>query len=263
MEARDTRRRRMLGVGGALATIAALTAVSVVSASAHPSSAAVPAAASASKGNLLWVQPLRNHPVHRLMQAGFLTECKRLGYHCGIVGNPSATTLDVPASLALADAALSREKFKAVGVYAFDPSMYPYIKKLAGRHLPVVSWHIYVKKGTVPGLTAITGCNPAAYARLAADAIGRKIGGNGTVAVTEGSLNTIENLVAKPFTAEMKAKSPSVKVLSPDTEGFEPSAATAKAVSILQAHPDVNAAFSTTGGGPQTWSAAARQASRK
>ena len=28
---------------------------------------------------LLWVQPMRDHPVHRLMQAGFLDECKKLG----------------------------------------------------------------------------------------------------------------------------------------------------------------------------------------
>ncbi len=40
---------------------------------------------------LLWVQPMRDHPVHRLMQAGFLAECKKLGYTCEVVGNPSAT----------------------------------------------------------------------------------------------------------------------------------------------------------------------------
>ena len=40
---------------------------------------------------LLWVQPMRDHPVHRLMQAGFLAECEKLGYTCEVVGNPSAT----------------------------------------------------------------------------------------------------------------------------------------------------------------------------
>jgi ribose transport system substrate-binding protein len=42
--------------------------------------------ASAENGkNLLWVQPMRDHPVHRLMQQGFLDKCKELGYTCEIV----------------------------------------------------------------------------------------------------------------------------------------------------------------------------------
>ena len=44
---------------------------------------------------------MRDHPVHKLMQAGFLDECKKLGYTCEIVGNPSATNYDVAASIPL------------------------------------------------------------------------------------------------------------------------------------------------------------------
>ena len=36
--------------------------------------------ASAADIHLLWVQPMKDHPVHRLMQAGFLDKCKELGY---------------------------------------------------------------------------------------------------------------------------------------------------------------------------------------
>ena len=36
-------------------------------------------AATAAGKNILWVQPMRDHPVHRLMQAGFLAKCKELG----------------------------------------------------------------------------------------------------------------------------------------------------------------------------------------
>ena len=58
--------------------------------------------ASAENGkNLLWVQPMRDHPVHRLMQQGFLDKCKELGYTCEIVGNPSATNWDVAGTLPL------------------------------------------------------------------------------------------------------------------------------------------------------------------
>ena len=52
--------------------------------------------------SLLWVQPLRDHPVHKLMQAGFLDRCKVIGYSCEVVGNPSASSYDVPATIPLA-----------------------------------------------------------------------------------------------------------------------------------------------------------------
>ena len=89
---------------------------------------------------MLWVQPMRDHPVHRLMQAGFLAKCKELGYQCEVVGNPSATNYDAPASIPLAEAALARTKFGAVAIYGPGPELYPYIGKLSqaglsGRHL--------------------------------------------------------------------------------------------------------------------------------
>jgi ribose transport system substrate-binding protein len=212
-----------------------------------------------SKGKLLWVQPLRNNPVHRIMQGGFLSECKKLGYSCEIVGSE---TLDMPGTAPLVDAVLSKGGVKAIGVYAYDPSTYPFIARW-GKDYPIVSWHIPVPEGTAPGLKAVTGCVPTAYARNAALAIGKRIDGKGTVAVTEGSFNTVENLVAKTFTDTMKASYPNVKVLKPQEEGFDAPAAKARAVSILQSDPSIDAAFSTTGGGPVTWAGAQQSSGRK
>jgi ribose transport system substrate-binding protein len=216
---------------------------------------------STDKGVLLWEQPLRSHPVHKIMQGGFLSECKKLGYTCQIVGTEA---VDVPGSNALAQAALAKGNVKGFADYAFDPSTYPFIGQVSQQYkLPVVSWHIPIAQGAAPGLTAIANTDPAAYAKKAADAIGDKLGGAGTVTVTEGSFNTTENLVAKTFTDEMAAKYPNVKVLAPQEEGFDAPKAIAKAVAILQAHPEANAAFSTTGGGPVTWAGAQKQAGRK
>lgn len=213
------------------------------------------------KGVLLWEQPLRSHPVHKIMQGGFLTECRKLGYTCQIVGTEA---VDVPGSNALAQAAFAKGNVKGFADYAFDPSTYPFIGQVANQYkVPVVSWHIPIPQGAAPGLTAISNTDPAAYAKKAADAIGDKIGGTGTVAITEGSFNTTENLVAKTFTDEMAAKYPSVKVLAAQEEGFDAPKAIAKAVAILQANPGVTAAFSTTGGGPVTWAGAQKQAGRK
>jgi ribose transport system substrate-binding protein len=212
---------------------------------------------------LLWVQPMRDHPVHRLMQAGFLAKCKELGYTCEVVGNPSATNYDVSASIPLAEAALARTGFGAVAVYGPGPEIFPYIGKLGTEGLPVVTWHVLPPEGSVPGLKAATGEDIKAAGANAADAMGAKLGGKGTIALTQGSSNDTENAMSESFRAEIKAKYPDVKILDTQMEGFEPSAAESKAVGILQANPDVTGAFSTTGNGVQTWSGAARKAGRE
>jgi ribose transport system substrate-binding protein len=219
--------------------------------------------ATAQEKALLWVQPMRDHPVHRLMQAGFLDECKKLGYTCEVVGNPSATNYDVAASIPLAEAALARTKFGAVAVYGPGPEIFPYIGKLGQEGLPVVTWHVLPPEGSVPGLKAATGEDIPAAGANAAVAMGEKLGGKGTVALTQGSSNDTENAMSASFRATMAEKFPDIKITETQMEGFEPSAAEAKAVGILQANPDVTGAFSTTGNGVQTWSGAARKADRE
>jgi ribose transport system substrate-binding protein len=219
-------------------------------------------AASAKKLNFLWVQPLRNHPVHRLMQAGFLNECAKLGVQCDVVGNPSATIYDVPATVALASAALAAKHYSCVAVYDPVPSINPFIAKLGKEGYPVATWHVMPKQGTVPGLDAATAENIVQVGAAAAMAMGQKMGGHGTIAVTQGSYNATEDPMAASFRATMKAHFPGITVLSSQLENFEPSAAVAKAVSILQGNPAVTGAFSTTGNGPQTWAGAQRESGR-
>jgi ribose transport system substrate-binding protein len=218
--------------------------------------------AQALEKKLLWVQPMRDHPVHRLMQQGFLDKCKELGYTCEVVGDPSATKWDVAATLPLAEAAIARTKFDAIAVYGPDPAIFPFISKLSKEGFPIVTWHVLPPEGSVPGLKAATGEDIPNAGANAAIAIGDKIGGKGTVAVTQGSSNETENLMSDSFRKTIAEKYPDIKVLDTQMEGFEPSAAEAKAVAILQGNPDVTAAFSTTGNGIQTWSGAARKAGR-
>ncbi|WP_055047898.1 sugar ABC transporter substrate-binding protein [Devosia sp. A16] len=219
-------------------------------------------ASSAQEVKLLWVQAMKDHPVHRLMQAGFLDKCKELGYTCEVVGDPSATNWDIPATLPLAEAALSRTKFDAVGVYGPDPAIYSYITKLAKEGLPVVTWHVLPPEGSVEGLKAAAAQDIAAAGTNAAIAIGDKLGGKGTVALTQGASNDTENAMSDAFRKTIAEKYPDIKVLETQMEGFEPSAAEGKAIAILQGNPDVTAAFGTTGNSIQTWSGAARKAGR-
>ena len=218
---------------------------------------------SAGKKNLLMVQPLRNHPVTRIMQAGFLNRCREIGYSCEVVGNPSATNLDVSATIPLAEAALSRQDFAAVGVFALDQSIYPFIFKLSKEHVPVVTWHVLPPAGTVPGLSAATGEDINQVGEIAAMALGQKLGGEGLVAITQGSFNVEENAKAAAFSRSITKRFPRIKLLEPQAEGYEPGAAKNRVVNLLQAHPEIAGAFSTTGNGAQTWAGAARATDHK
>ena len=218
---------------------------------------------SAQEIHLLWVQPMKDHPVHRLMQAGFLNKCAELGYICEVVGDPSATNWDIPATIPLAEAALSRTEFNAVGVYGPDPAINSYISKLGSQSMPIVTWHVLPAEGSVPGLRAAVGEDIPDAGRSAAMAIGEKLGGVGTVALTQGASNDTENVMAESFRTTMAKNFPDIVVLATEMEGFDPSAAEAKAVAILQGNPDVTAAFGTTGNSIQTWSGAARKADRE
>jgi|TARA_B110000211_G_scaffold136021_1_gene155761 ribose transport system substrate-binding protein len=229
-------------------------------------SAGMPGVAVASADDtirLLWVQAMLGHPVHRLMQAGFLEKCAELGYECEVVGDPSATNWDLAATTPLAEAALSRTDFDGVGVYGPDPAIYSYMSQLGGEGLPVVTWHVLPPEGSVPGLMAAVGEDIPDAGRSAAMAIGEALGGAGTVALTQGASNDTENAMTDSFRATIAEQFPDIVVLATEMEGFDPSAAEAKAIAILLANPEVTAAFGTTGNSAQTWVGAARKADRK
>jgi len=219
-------------------------------------------AAQASNRHLLWVQPLRDHPVCKLMQAGFLNRCKELGFECEVVGNPSATVLDVAATIPLAEAALARRKFAAVGVITLDTSIYPFVAQLAAEGLPVVTYHELPPEGSIKGLKAATGEDLTQVGNDAALAMGAKLGGQGVVATTQGSFNVEENTKAEAFRRAMAQHFPKIRVLDSQLEGYEATSAKGKAVSLLQGHPEITGVFSTTGNGAQTWAGAARTAGR-
>lgn len=212
--------------------------------------------------SMLWVNPLRDHPVSRIWQAGFLAKCRELDMACEIVGNASATKLDVAATIPLAQAAMARRRFDAVAVLSLDTAIHPFIARLAREGVPVVTWHVLPAPGEIPGLRAATGEDVAVAGRDAARAMGARLRGRGVVAVSQGSFNTLENAMAQAFKDEMTRRHPAIAVLAPQLEGFEPADAKGKAIAMLQGNGAITGAFSTTGNGAQTWSGASRSAGR-
>ena len=212
---------------------------------------------------LLWVQPMRDHPVHKLMQAGFLNRCAALTVHCDVVGNPSSTAFDVAATLPMAEAAMAKREYAAVMVYAVDPSLNPFVARLAREGYPVTIVHLLPKPDDIPGLKAAVGQDIRRTAADAAVSMGERLNGRGEVAVTQGSYNRTENEMAQVFSATLREKYPQISVLPPQLEGFEPTTSKAKAVAILQGNERITGAFSTTGAGAETWANANRTAGRQ
>ena len=212
------------------------------------------------KGVFLWVQALKGHPVHQMTQIAFTEGCRQVGYETRIIGTDAP---DIAGTIALAEQALAMGRISGVAVWTGNPAFNPLIEKIGRKNIPVVLPHFPTAEGSIPGASGIISCDPAAYARETAQKIGTTLGGKGTVAITQGSFNETENLVMETFRQTMRESFPQVKVLPPEEEGFDPSKAIAKAVAILQADPEINAAFSSTGGGPTTWSGAQKETKRK
>ena len=212
---------------------------------------------------LLWVMPMRDHPVHRLMQAGFLNRCQELKVKCDVVGNPSATAFDIAATIPLSDAAIAKQNYSAIMVYAVDPAMNAYIARLSRDGFPLMTVHLLPERPEdIPGLNAAIGQDVARLATDAAIAMGQRLGNTGEVTVTQGSFNKQENEMARVFSSALTAKFPGIKVYEPQLEGFEPTTAKAKALAILQNNAKLTGAFSTTGAGAETWANASRAAGR-
>lgn len=261
---RHVSRRLLTGMAGVGLAITALAPGAAAQSSPAPAATTpyVPLTAApcdVSGKNIHFLSVLKGHPTLRLWQQGFIDQAAALGFKSATIASPDEA--DWSKAVGLGEGILATGTDGMVFGFV-DPIEADLIKKFGDKGIPVVIGHVVVPEGTYEGLTAWSGFEPAKWGAAAADAIGDKIGGTGTVAITEGSFNVVEDAVAKAFADEFAAKYPGVKVLAPQEEGFDPPVSIAKAVAILQANPDVVGAMSTTGAGPVTWAGAADETGR-
>lgn len=234
-------------------------AVAPAETKAEATKAAEPAKFDPSKYPIIVCMPLKGHPVHRVVETGFLARAKELGYPAELIGIDNVSEPDY---IAACETAITKGA-KGIMLWAYAPFIYPTIKKLSDAGIKVIAPHVPVKEGDAPGLTCNLTADPKAYAKEVAKTLGEALKGKkGSIAITQGSFNTTENTAAESFKEAMKAY-PDLKVLAPQEEGFDPPAAIAKAVAIIQGNPDLLAAFGTTGGSPQTWAGAIDQTGKK
>ena len=202
----------------------------------------------------------KGHPVVRMWQASFLTAARNLGYSQAELFCGDST--DVAQTVSMAEQGIAKG-VKGFVTVAEHTGYYPIIRRAGEQNIPVIMCHTIVKKEDVPGALAFVACDSFLTGANAAKAIGDKVGGKGTVAVVQGGRNTTENMTADGFIKTMKENYPDIKVLDPVEVTYDEGQAVARQVAVIQANPDLVAMFSTTGTGPQTLAAAARQTNKK
>ena len=212
--------------------------------------------------------PVYNHPVHRIVQLGFLKAAKELGYtNAKVIGTEGG---DMAEMYAAVDAFVA-EGGKGCMVWAGDSSAYECIANAAAAGVVVGVAHFNHRQadGSLPeGMKFNMACDPVLYGKQVAELLATKLEGKtGSVALTQNTKNITENAANDSFRATWaelaKTKNlAGITLLDTELEGGVVDSATAVNLAIIQAHPDIIGAFGTTGNSPITWSDAATKAGK-
>ena len=211
--------------------------------------------------------PVYNHPVHRIVQLGFLQAAEKLGYtNAKVIGTEGSDNAEEWA----AAEAFAAEGGNAILLWAGDSSSFETIASLGDQGLYVGVPHFNLadeSTGEYPdGLTFNMACDPVLYGKQVAELMAEKLSGKtGSVAITQNTKNVTENSASDSFAGTWESlkgtyELDGITVLDVELEGGVVDEATAVNLSIIQAHPDIIGAFGTTGNSPITWADAATKA---
>ena len=212
--------------------------------------------------------PVYNHPVHRIVQLGFLQAAEKLGYtNATVIGTEGGDNAELFAAID----AFAAEGGKGMMMWAGDSSAYECLVSAADSGVTVGIAHFDHRQadGSLPeGLAFNMACDPVLYGKQSAELMAKTLEGKtGSIALTQNTKNITENAALDSFTAEWAVLAETmdlagIKLIAPELEGAEVDKATAINQAIIQANPDIIGAFGTTGNSPITWSQAATNAGK-
>ena len=210
-----------------------------------------------------------NHPVHRIVQLGFLKAAEALGYtNAKVIGTEGG---DLSEAFAAAEA-FAAEGGNGLLLWAGDSSCYQTIASLASQGVVVGIPHFNHQQedGKYPeGLSFNMACDPVLYGKQVAELMAKNLDGKeGSVALTQNTKNVTENAATDSFRETWESLNGTydlskIKVLDVQLEGGVVDAATATNLAIIQSNPDLIGAFGTTGNSPITWADAATKAGKQ
>lgn len=206
-----------------------------------------------------FVHSNRQHPVVRIMMAGFFQACADYGLDCKDAGVDGDDTAGVIRKMEEATALGSSGVLHTI----YDPAFFQSALDGINAGIPVVNGHFPYPEGEIPGMLAYAAPDNKDYSMRAAKAIAEKIDCKGPVGVSQGGLNDGENTVYETFKATLEETCPGIVVVGPAIEGYDKVAAIAAVTAFLQGNPELTAGFSTTGGGAAAWAGALDDLGRK
>jgi len=198
-----------------------------------------------------------NHPVHRIVQMGFLEKAEELGMEGIVSGLDEGSQQEL---ITKWESAVTNGA-RGVLVWTGDDTCYSMMRDFKDQGVAVVVPHFahdyYETRNFIDrNITSLA----SEYGKNAADFVLDKLAekgiSSGSIIVTQSSANVTENAANDAFCSEIMAMNPSFNILNTVFEGGEVTEATNKCTAIISANPDLVAAFGTTGGSAQAWDAA-------
>jgi ribose transport system substrate-binding protein len=206
-----------------------------------------------------------NHPVHRIVQLGFLKAARELGYtNAKVIGTEGGDQAEVYAAVE----PFIAEGGKGLLLWAGDSTANNTLR--IAKNAGVVVGIPHFKFTPVPeGLTFGMACDPIMYGRQVAEFMAQKLSGrSGSIAITQNTRNITENAASDSFIATWASLASrydirNIRLLPVQLEGAVVDQATAVNLAIIQANSDLIGAFGTTGNSPITWPDAASKAGKR
>lgn len=208
-----------------------------------------------------------NHPVHRIVQLGFLKAAQALGYtNAKVIGTEGT---DHAEALAAAEN-FAAEGGKGLLLWEGNEAGYETLASCASQGVIVGIPHFrHVDdnaENAPEGLAFNMACDPVLYGKQVAELMAEKLSGKtGSVAITINTHNKTEDSADASFRATWEGLAgtydlANIKLLPTEMEGGVIDSATAINLGIINANPDIIGAFGTTGNSPITWADAATKA---
>ena len=181
-----------------------------------------------------------NHPVHRIVQMGFMTMGEELG-----MAPESSVSNGVEGILA----------------WVGDDSAYEFLKTVKGMDCYVTVPHFpHSYQDTKDFIDRNLSCLPDTYGREAAKFVVERLEAKGvtegSIGITQNGPNVTENAANDGFRSQMLDLGTKFTIADTVYEGAEVAEAATKVTSVIQSNADIVAGFGTTGGSPQSWATA-------
>ncbi len=200
-----------------------------------------------------------NHPVHRIVQVGFLTEGEKMGYNAIVGGLDEGSTQDL---LNKFESYVTNGTEGAM-LWGSDDTYYQFMRDMKDMCFFVVPHFAHEYVETKSFISRNICARAATYGYEAGEFLLEKLAEkgitSGILGNTQAGPNVTENAASDAFRRCIAESGTNFTVATLVYEGTELSEATNKVVGVINSNPGIVGGFGTTGGSCQSWALAMQQ----